>query len=561
MIELQNLPIGEVLKEYGYVTDEQIEQALQFQRSQTGKKIRFGQLLQEMGFVTEGQVLLALGKKLDLQTVNLEEYEVNVDTVARVPKAIAEKYCVIPISENDGRLQLAVSDPLNFYAQEDIRQIVDMSLEILLCEEPRIRKAIEYYYAEISTKQAAKKANTSAEGIEVPELNADDADDDVPIIKMINSLLVRGYSTNASDIHIEPGKDFTRVRMRVDGNMVDYLILQKQLHNSVVARIKIMSNLDIAEKRLPQDGNYHAVHDGIEINMRISVLPTTHGEKVVMRYLVSDTKIDRTDHFGMDEHSYKLILKMLSAPNGIIYITGPTGSGKTTTLYMVLQHLAQRPVNISTIEDPVEKDIANVTQTAVNLAAGMTFGVGLRALPRQDPDIIMIGETRDLETAEISIRSAVTGHLVLSTLHTNDAISSIVRLEDMGIAPYLLANSIVGVVAQRLVRKVCQFCSYETDATPEDIAIVGNGIPKIVRGKGCKVCNNTGYKGRVSIHEMVYIDKKLKRMIAQGVDTQEMTAYAKETQGMKNLVDSAIDLVREGITTPEEVLKVSYYSD
>ncbi len=558
---MQNLPIGEVLKEYGYVTEEQIKQALEFQKNQTGKKMRLGQLLQEMGFVTEGQVLLALGQKLDLQLVNIEEYEVNIDTVAKVPKSIAEKYCVIPLSEHGDRMQLAVSDPLNFYAQEDIRQIVDMSLEILLCEEPRIRKAIEYYYAEISTKQAANRANTSAEEIVVPELNADDADDDVPIIKMINSLLVRGYSTNASDIHIEPAKDYTRVRMRIDGNMVDYLILQKQLHNSVVARIKIMSNLDIAEKRLPQDGSYHAVHDGIEISMRISVLPTTHGEKVVMRYLVSDTKIDRTGQFGMNEHSYNLILKMLSAPNGIVYITGPTGSGKTTTLYMILQYLSQRSVNISTIEDPVEKDIANITQTSVNLAAGMTFSVGLRALLRQDPDIIMIGETRDLETAEISVRSAITGHLVVSTLHTNDAISSIVRLEDMGVPPYLLANSIVGVVAQRLVRKVCQFCAYETDATPEDIAIIGEGIPKIRRGKGCKVCNNVGYKGRVSIHEMVYIDKKLKRMIAKGADTQEMVAYAKETQGMKNLVDSAIELVKEGITTPEEVMKVSYYSD
>ncbi len=558
---MQNLPIGEVLKEYGYVTEEQIQQALEFQKNQTGKKMRLGQLLQEMGFVTEGQVLLALGQKLDLQIVNIEEYEVNIDIVAKLPKSIAEKYCAIPLSEHGERMQLAVSDPLNFYAQEDIRQIVDMPLEIFLCEAPKIRKAIEYYYAEISTKQAANRANISAEEIVVPELNADDADDDVPIIKMINSLLVRGYSTNASDIHIEPAKDYTRVRMRIDGSMVDYLILQKQLHNSVVARIKIMSNLDIAEKRLPQDGSYHAIHDGIEISMRVSILPTTHGEKIVMRYLVSDTKIDRMSNFGMNEHSYNLIMKMLSAPNGIVYITGPTGSGKTTTLYMVLQYLSQRAVNISTIEDPVEKDLPNITQTSVNLAAGMTFSVGLRALLRQDPDIIMIGETRDLETAEISVRSAITGHLVVSTLHTNDAISSIVRLEDMGVPPYLLANSVVGLVAQRLVRKVCQFCAYETDATPEDIAIIGEGIPKIKRGKGCKVCNNIGYKGRVSIHEMVYIDKKLKRMIAKGVDTQEMVQYAKESQGMKSLVDSAIELVKEGITTPEEVMKVSYYSD
>mgnify|MGYP002609415411 CR=1 FL=1 len=244
-----------------------------------------------------------------------------------------------------------------------------------------------------------------------------------------------------------------------------------------------------------------------------------------------------------------------------ILMLGPTGSGKTTTLYMVLQHLSQRPVNISTIEDPVEKDLPNITQTSVNVTAGMTFAVGLRALLRQDPDIIMIGETRDAETAEISVRSAITGHLVVSTLHTNDAISSIVRLADMGVAPYLISNSVVGIVAQRLVRKVCQFCKYEEPATADDIAIVGDGIPMITRGKGCKVCNNTGYKGRISIHEMVYIDKTLKRMIAKSADSQEMLEYAKKTQGMRSLLDSAIDLVKEGVTTPEEVMKIAYYSD
>ncbi len=558
---MQNLPIGEVLKEYGYITEEQIEQALQYQKSQTGKKMRFGALLMEMGFVTETQVLEALGRKLDLQMINLEEYDVNVEVVAKVPKQLAEKYSVIPVSENNDRLQLVMSDPLNFYAQEDIRQIVDMPLEVLLSEESRIKKAIEYYYAEISTKQAAKKANISAEDIEVPQLTIDDADDDVPIIKLINSLLVRGFSTNASDIHIEPSKTFTQVRMRVDGQLVNYLTLEKQLHNSIVARIKIMSNLNIAEKRIPQDGNFHVVLDGLEISMRVSLLPTTHGEKVVMRYLTTDTKIDNIGRFGMNDENYTMLMKMMTAPNGIIYITGPTGSGKTTTLYMVLEYLSQRPVNISTIEDPVERDLPGINQTSVNVQAGMTFAVGLRALLRQDPDIIMIGETRDGETAEISVRSAITGHLVVSTLHTNDAISSIVRLEDMGVAPYLVANSVVGIVAQRLVRKVCTFCKEEVPVTQEDVAIIGPGIPTVCRGKGCKVCNNTGYKGRISIHEMVYIDKKLKRMIANGATSDEMSDYARNTLGMKNLMENAIELVKEGVTTPEEVMKIAYYSD
>ncbi|MCC8110351.1 MAG: Flp pilus assembly complex ATPase component TadA [Ruminococcus sp.] len=558
---MQNLPIGEILKEYGYITEEQIQQALQYQKSQTGKKMRFGTLLKEMGFVTETQVLEALGKNLDLHLVNLDEYDVDIEVVAKVPKQLAEKYNVIPVSKNDDRLQLVMSDPLNFYAQEDIHQIVEMPLEVLLCEEAKIKKAIENYYAEISTKQAAKKANISAEEIEVPQLTVDDADDDVPIINLINSLLVRGYSTNASDIHIEPCKTFTQVRMRVDGQLVSYLTLEKQLHNSIVARIKIMSNLNIAEKRIPQDGNFHVVLEGLEISIRVSLLPTTHGEKVVMRYLTTDTKIDNVGRFGMNDRNYMMLMKMMSAPNGIIYITGPTGSGKTTTLYMVLEYLSQRPVNISTIEDPVERDLSGINQTSVNVQAGMTFAVGLRALLRQDPDIIMIGETRDGETAEISVRSAITGHLVVSTLHTNDALSSIVRLEDMGVAPYLVANSVVGIVAQRLVRKVCTFCKEEVPVTPEDIAIIGTGIPTVCRGRGCKVCNNTGYKGRMSIHEMVYIDKKLKRMIANGANTDEMVEYARNNLGMKNLMENAIELVKEGVTTPEEIMKIAYYSD
>lgn len=559
---MQNLPIGEVLKEYGYITQEQIDQALQFQKTQSGKKVRFGTLLQEMGFVTETQVLEALGKKLDLQMVNLEEYEVNVDVVAKVPKQLAEKYNVIALSENDSRLQLAMSDPLNFYAQEDIRQIVDMPLEVLLSESPKIKKAIEYYYAEISTKQAAKKANISAEDIEVPQLTADDADDDVPIIKLINSLLVRGYSTNASDIHIEPFKDFTQVRMRIDGQMVSYLTLEKALHNSIVARIKIMSNLNIAEKRIPQDGNFHAVLEGIDISMRISVLPTTHGEKIVMRYLVSDTKIDHAGHFGMNEYSYNMLMKMMSAPNGIIYITGPTGSGKTTTLYMVLQHLSQRPVNISTIEDPVEKDLPNITQTSVNVTAGMTFAVGLRALLRQDPDIIMIGEIRDGETAEIAVRASITGHLVVSTLHTNSTASSVARLEDMGIESYLIADSLVGIIAQRLVRKLCD-CKMPKEATASEKHMLGLNPDEpytIYEPCGCKLCNGTGYYGRLGIYEIMKITPPIKRLISKHAGAEEIKNQAIK-EGMNTLKMAAINAVKQGVTTIAEMVRATYEAE
>ena len=558
---MKNIPIGEVLKEYGYITDDHIKQALDYQKTDAGKGKRLGALLQELGFVTERQVLESLGRKLELPMINFDDYATDFEAAEKIPKPLAVKYNVLPLSQRDNKFQLAMSDPLNFYAQEDIRQIVNMPLEIYLAETATIKRLIDQTYAEVGARLAAKQANTSVEDVEVPSLEIEEGEDEVPVIKLVNSLLARGYSAGASDVHIEPFETYTQVRMRIDGQIVEFVTLAKSLHASVVARIKIMGNLDIAEKRVPQDGNFKTKVEGFDISVRVSVIPTIFGEKVVMRYLSTDTAIDKAGHFGMEPEAYEKIMKMLSSPNGIIYITGPTGSGKTTTLYMVLEHLAKRPVNISTIEDPVERSLPKINQMSVNVPAGLTFGVGLRALLRQDPDVIMLGETRDAETAEISVKAAITGHLVVSTLHTNDAISSIVRLEDMGLAPYLVANSLVGVVAQRLVRKVCLNCAYEVAPTPEEVAVIGPDIPMIKKGHGCHICNNTGYKGRVSIHEMVIIDKPLKRMITAGADSQDMFNYAVEHQGMKTLGQSAIELVRRGITTPEEVLKVAFYSD
>lgn len=559
---MKNVPIGEVLKEYGYITEEQILEALEFQKTEEGKGKRLGDLLLQLGFVTDKQVLEALGKKLELPLVRLEDIDVDTAAVSKVPKHILEKYCVLPLGVRDNRLMLAMCDPLDFYAREDIKQITGMPLDIVLCERKYIDNAIDYYYAGIEAKKATDEARVTDVDLDlIARQNEDDEDEDAPAIRLINTLLAHGYSTNVSDIHIEPFESHTSIRMRIDGLMVDYATIAKSMHSALVARVKIMSDLDIAERRLPQDGNFRTMIDDMDISIRVSVIPTVYGEKVCMRYLSSDTVIDHAGHFGMEPEPYNMLQKMMNAPNGIIYITGPTGSGKTTTLYMVLEELAKRPVNICTIEDPVERRLAKINQMAVNNAAGVTFGVGLRALLRQDPDIIMLGETRDAETAEISIRAAITGHLVLSTLHTNDAISSIVRLEDMGVPQYLVANSLVGIVAQRLVRKVCPSCAQECAPTAEETAVIGEGIKRIRKGRGCRICNNTGYKGRVSIHEIVYIDKELKRMIARGEDVDQMYEYAYNKQGMKSLYQSAVELVERGITTPEEVLRVAYYSD
>lgn len=554
---MRNMPIGEMLKEYGYITDDQIKQALAIQKQDRSKKL--GQILVELGYITEKEVLDALGKRMGLQIIRLDNFKIDTSAVARIPKQLAVKYNMIAIAEDKGKLTVAMSDPLNFYAVEDVRQTTGMTLEVYLAETQNITKAIDLYYAEVSAKSAAAQANVS---VDIPttqavqELEDADAGDDVPIVKFLNSLLVHGYTTHASDIHIEPFETQTVVRLRTDGMLVDYVTLAASVNKQLIARIKIMSGLDIAERRVPQDGHFRQIIDGYDMNVRVSTLPTVYGEKAVLRYLATNTKLDNMGSYGMNEENYQKMQTILRNPNGIIYITGPTGSGKTTTLYMILDTLAQKPINVSTVEDPVERTLPRINQTQVNVLAGMTFAAGLRALLRQDPDVIMVGETRDGETAEISVRAAITGHLVCSTLHTNDALSSIVRLEDMGVEPYLVANSVVGIVAQRLMRKVCPNCKEEYVPDSVECDAMGAHPAKVVRGKGCHMCNNTGYKGRIAIHEIVVVDKKMRRMIADKVPMDDITAYAVNVQGMTTLKNSALQLVEEGVTTVEEMLKI-----
>ena len=387
----------------------------------------------------------------------------------------------------------------------------------------------------------------------------EDADDDTPIINLLNSLVVRAYNSNVSDIHIEPFEKHTSVRMRMDGVIVDFMTLPKNIHNSLIARVKIVGDLDIAERRIPQDGHFKTNVDGTPINVRVSVIPTVFGEKAVLRLLASAATIDHSGNLRYERQNYRIVRDMLRSPNGIIYVTGPTGSGKSTTLYMILSELSQRAVNISTIEDPVEKNLPKLNQMQVNTTAGLTFEVGLRALLSQDPDIIMLGETRDAETASISVRAAITGHLVLSTLHTNDAASSVTRLIDMGIEPYMLANSLVGIIAQRLVRKVCPDCGEWGEPTEEENRIVGRPSAAVKHKVGCKKCNGTGYRGRISIHEILPIDKPVRKLISENATSEEIKQYARDELGMLTLKESCLELIDEGLTTVEELVKVAYY--
>ena len=468
------------------------------------------------------------------------------------------------VSVSEGSLEIVTNDPLNYFAFEEVRQLTGCHVVIRLSELGPLQSAIRYYYAEVGAQQAAQTANEGFAGSDAELVHIEESesgDPEAPIVKLLSSLLDRAVSTGASDIHIEPFEGKTRVRMRIDGTIVDYVTLERSVHQPLIARIKIMANLDIAERRLPQDGHFR-IRAGQEghVNIRVSLLPTVFGEKAVLRILAAASHVDHAEHFGMDDDSYARFLPMLNSPNGIIYLTGPTGSGKSTTLYMVLEYLSRRQVNISTVEDPVEQNVPGINQTQVNPVAGLTFESGLRALLRQDPDIIMVGETRDGETAGISVRAAITGHLVLSTLHTNDAVSSVVRLADMGVDRYLIANSLVGLVAQRLMRKVCPHCAREAAVTPQEQALLGRDIRTVRRGAGCMHCNGTGYRGRVAVHEIVAVDRSIRRMISRGAEAEEIEAYAREHQGMKSLREKGLELVREGVTTPEELLRIAYYA-
>ncbi len=554
-----NLRIGEILEERGYVNARQMEEALAYQKEHRDKRV--GQILIELNFVTEQQVLEALASRLGLEIVDVSLQQVDLEAVAMVDKELAERNLFLPISVKNRNMVLVTNDPLNYFALEEVRQQTGCFLQIRLSQEEPLRQAISYYFAEVGARQAATEANAGMgeDSFDDLDLTAlENVEEEAPIINLLNSLVERAIKSDASDIHIEPFERQTKVRMRIDGVILEYISLKRNVHQPLIARIKIMANLDIAEKRIPQDGHFRVRAESGYVNIRVSLMPTIFGEKAVLRLLTSSTELDDSDQFGMGVESYQRFLPLLNRPNGIIYFTGPTGSGKSTTLYMILEYLSRRMLNISTIEDPVEKNVADINQTQVNPTAGLTFEAGLRALLRQDPDVIMVGETRDGETAEISVRAAITGHVVLSTLHTNDAVSSIVRLEDMGVEPYLIAGSLVGIVAQRLMRKVCLGCAQEMEATPEEQRLLGEEGIKIRRGRGCPQCNNTGYRGRAAIHEVLTIDAPLRRMIDQRAPAEDILRYAREQQGMATLRESGILLVKQGITTPEELMRITY---
>jgi len=493
--------------------------------------------------------------------VDVTRIVVDTEAVEKIPEQLAEKYNMLGIKLDGNTLTMAVDDPLSYYGIEDIRAYTQMNLELVLDTAEHIESVRHEKYSEVGARQALARAGNIADAEAVEDEGVEEVGEDAPVVTALNRLLLLGENKGASDIHIEPFEDRVLVRSRIDGVITETTSLPKSIHLPLIARIKILADMDIAERRVPQDGHFNTKVNNQEINARVSVIPTVHGEKAVIRFIYSDIVVDGAGYFGMNEEDYRKLSEMVEAPHGMIYITGPTGSGKTTTLYMILDALSKKPINISTIEDPVERNLDKINQMQVNNQAGLTFEAGLRALLRQDPDVIMVGETRDAETASISVRAAITGHQVYSTLHTNDALSAVVRLMDMGMPSYMVANSLSGLVAQRLVRKICPECGMEYEASEDECRLLGVEKATLKKGRGCPICNGTGYRGRKAVHEVVVMDKEIRRMIVGGASEEEMEAALRKKNRFVSLRERATQCVLAGETTIEEFNKVVDYTD
>ena len=551
--------LGDVLVEGGYVTSSQLEEALTVHR-ETGK--RLGTVLIEGNYITHKHLAQALESQLGINSINLKTAVMDPKIVKIIPENLARRYNILPVHVSNGSLVLAMDDPLNQGAIQDVRLLVQMPVVPVIAGADEIKAYLDKFFSHAMATKAATDFLKS-KGVISSNLDEITGEMDVnaaPIVRLVNSVIEGAVRSGASDIHIEHLQDHMRVRIRVDGILQNMLETDAKTHNTVISRIKVMSGLNIAEKRTPQDGRFMLQIDGKDIDFRVSSMPTNHGEKIVMRILDKSTFTVGKSNLGLEPEDEKKFEKLISHPFGIILVTGPTGSGKTTTLYSMLSEMNDSQKNILTLEDPVEYDMKGINQSQINIKAGLDFSIGLRAFLRQDPDIIMVGEIRDSDTAEIAVRAALTGHLVLSTLHTNNAPGAVARLIDMGIEPYLISTSLNGVIAQRLVRKICDECREEYTADEREKHILDypkDKELKLFRGKGCEYCNGTGYKGRTGVFEILEINRDIRALIDNKATTDELfeEAYG---QGMTTLKEDAVRKVINGITTVNEMLRATY---
>jgi type IV pilus assembly protein PilB len=567
----QTRRLGDLLVAEGLITDVQLKQAL---GDQKGKADRLGSILLRLGFITEEQLIGFLSRQYGIPSITLNKVDIERETIRLVPGTIALKYEVLPVKRIGGTLTLAMADPTNVFALDDIAFMTNLQILPVVAPQAAIRKALETYYeapsasmsdmlseitAEVGSVEVVEGVEEESSKVDIFELK--ESADEAPVVKLVNMVLVDAIRKGASDLHWEPYEKVFRIRFRIDGVLHEMLAPPKRLEPAIISRLKIMANLDISERRVPQDGRIKLRYGQREIDFRVSILPTIFGEKAVLRILDKDAlQLDLTK-LGFDPWSYDKFNHAIHQPYGMVLITGPTGSGKTTTLYSAISTINSPEHNIMTAEDPVEYNLKGVNQVQVNDNVGRTFAAVLRSFLRQDPDVILVGETRDLETAQISIRAALTGHLVFTTLHTNDCPSTVARLLDMGIQPFLLSSALLVILAQRLGRRICKDCRQRVDGKEEDLVPYGHvpqGLANVTfyRGKGCPSCNFTGMKGRVAIYEVMPITEALRDMILKGASTADLREQAQK-DGMKTLRQSGLLKVLEGTTTVEEILRVT----
>lgn len=556
--------LGELLFRENLITARELQEAASESQKSGG---RLGYSLTKLGYIAEADLTNFLSKQYGVPSINLSEFDVDEDVISLVPKDVAQKHRCVPINRAGASLIVAMADPSNIYAIDDLKFLTGYNIEVVVASEVAIEEAIHRYYDQVNYDQVM-------EGFDESEIEFGDDEDDVnivdlekasseaPVVRLINLVLVNAIKKGASDIHLEPYEKKLRVRYRIDGVLYEEMNPPMRLKNALSSRVKIMSQLDIAERRLPQDGRIKLkLGRGREMDFRVSVLPTMYGEKIVMRLLdKSKLQLDMT-RLGFDDAPLAAFKKAIYQPYGMVLVTGPTGSGKTTTLYSAMSELNQTSENISTAEDPIEYNLPGINQVQMHDDIGLNFAAALRAFLRQDPDIIMVGEIRDFETAEISVKAALTGHLVLSTLHTNDAPSTINRLLNMGIEPFLVTASVNLILAQRLARQLCSECKEELPSNPQSLIDLGMSPEKassvqLYQGRGCRACNNTGYKGRIALYEVMPFADELKELVLQGASTAELKAEAIRLE-MQSLRQAGLRKIAEGVTTPEEVARVT----
>ena len=555
----KRLRLGELLISAGKINEHQLRQALELQKK---TRTRLGEALVEGNFITELDIIEVLEFQLGIPHIDLDKYNINTEVATIIPESIVRRYELIAIDKTGDTILVAMVDPLNIFALDDIKIAIKEKIQPVISTKKNILRAIDRFYSKAVTQKVVEQFEETFLPISIEDLEDQELLEvtTAPIVRLLNSLIEQAVKDKASDIHIEPYADDIRVRFRIDGDLSEITTLNKTSHSGIITRIKIIGKMNIAEKRIPQDGRVETTISGKEIDMRISTLPTVYGEKIVIRILDRTGFMFTKQDIGFSPKDLAIFDTILDQPYGMILVTGPTGSGKTTTLYTVLQELNQIEKNIITIEDPVEYKLDGINQVQVNPKSGLTFAAGLRSMLRQDPDIVMIGEIRDSETAEIATRAAITGHMVLSTLHTNDSPSTIARLSDMGIEPYLVSSAIIGIISQRLVKLLCPRCKIAYESTEVERDVLGISSHKSQRlyyaSKGCSACNK-GYSGRTAIHELMPIDEEIRHLIDKraNTDTLKNTAIKK---GMTTLLQSASALALEGKISYEQVLRVGF---